>query len=363
MKYNLYLLLGIVLFLNSSCSSPPKTGNNPEFPYQDFITDTKKLAMKNNDYYYQFEKQVFVKDSVAYFAIFNVRSGLFSIFDTRDFSLVYQKKEIYLDGVLRGWDIHNLDTIYLLHYGKMVQTDTSFHTLKEWEIEPVSTEYGKAYNVGDPLLVMGNRVLLGHYPLVPVTVKESAANYFSKHPIIELALDDPETILNYYGKFPSFHQRNNYYSHTWMTINEADVIISFDEIDSIYVNNRPVASVRSNYVTKNREIDITQNDDYNLGVSTENCNYGPLLYDPYKNLYYRMFRFGIHHKNEDGTLNSSRDAQKSIIVTDANFNVLKEIVLPKEYFIYDSYVTPQGLMIKRENKNDKENIYYDFFNL
>jgi hypothetical protein len=299
----------------------------------------------------------------------NFLKSQIKIFNTYFFDLVYQKNDINFEGQIFAVDIHNFDTIFLLYpEGRLVQTDTSFLTHSEWKIEPISKEYELDYYIGDPLQIANHCIYVGHYPNYQVNTKERIATYFSKHPIIKLSFENPKIVLNYYGRFPEFYQNSSYNLHPcWLTIVGNDVITSFSETDSIYKNNNPVASIRSNYFTKNKEEDVKRVNRmdmvYIMKLATENCRYGPLLYNHYLKQYYRMFHFSTKYDNNDGTVNSPKDAKKSIIVTDENFNILKEVVLPPEYFIYDSYITPEGLMIKKEDKNDKKNTYFDFFSL
>ncbi|MDR3048015.1 MAG: DUF4221 domain-containing protein [Bacteroidales bacterium] len=363
MKNNFFLLA--LLAISISCSSQ-KQEKNPEYPYKDYITETKKMPFSNNDFYYQFTKQVFTINTNCYLSILNLKKNQLTIFEIPTFELVYQKDNIDFGGIVAAIDIHNFDTIYVIINKTLVQTDTSYKVVNKWTIDPISQEYGNDYYIGKPLHVDEPYFYVGHYPNHALVTKQRRTTYFSKHHIIKLSFCKSDTILNYYGKFPDVYLKHNYdLDLCRFTIKDSFIITSFKETDSIYINNKAIASVRSNYFTKNKEKDISKINDteYNNKRATENCRYGPLLYNPYTKHYYRMFHFATNYRNKDGTINSPDNAKKSIIVTDTNFHVLKEIVLPPEYFIYDSYITPKGLMIKRENKNDKKNIYFDFFNL
>jgi len=351
--------LSIILLLIISCSIQ-KYDKNPEFSHVEFITETKKMPFQNNDDYYQFRKQTFRVDSIYYLSIWDLRNNNLTIFNIDNFEIVVNNN---FTGLVSASEIHHFDTIFLLYRdGRVVQTDTSFHIYKEWQLEPASEKY----HIGEPLYIANNHVYAGYYPNHPLVTKERLTDYFSKPTIIEASLDNPNIILNYYGKFPEVYLKHNYdVTPCRIAIIDNDVITSFKETDNIYMNNKFVASIRSNYFTKNIEQDITKiyDEEYKKKRATENCKYGSVLYNHYTGHYYRMFHFATKYYNKDCTVNSSMDAKKSIIVTDKDFNVLKEVILPPEYFIYDSYITHKGLMIKRENNNDKENIYFDFFSL
>lgn len=85
-------------------------------------------------------------------------------------------------------------------------------------------------------------------------------------------------------------------------------------------------------------------------------SYGKLLYNPYKNLFYRFFKQGQASKNKEGLYNTELDKYESLMIFDSDFNVLNEISLERyKYFSNFSFVIKDGLLIP-----DKD--FYDSLN-
>jgi Domain of unknown function (DUF4221) len=82
-------------------------------------------------------------------------------------------------------------------------------------------------------------------------------------------------------------------------------------------------------------------------------SYGKLLYDPYRNLFYRFFQQGQSIKNTEGLYNTEFDKYEILIIFDKDFNVLNEINLERyKYFSTFSFVTKDGLFISDKNIYD-----------
>ncbi len=79
-------------------------------------------------------------------------------------------------------------------------------------------------------------------------------------------------------------------------------------------------------------------------------SYGPLIFDPYKKVYYRLaysdkteevksFNEGFETPNYQGT-------KQSVLLLDANLNLIDELILPTQKFVVERYfVTPKGLYL------------------
>lgn len=92
--------------------------------------------------------------------------------------------------------------------------------------------------------------------------------------------------------------------------------------------------------------------------------YSEILLDPYRDLVYRFFRPAIPLKNKDGTYNVYGDKESYIMVFDKNFSLIDEIKLDKYYYnIHKSFVTPNGLYIKKYLNDTESHQYmqYDIF--
>jgi hypothetical protein len=76
----------------------------------------------------------------------------------------------------------------------------------------------------------------------------------------------------------------------------------------------------------------------------EETRYDRIVFDKYRNLYYRLVSVSSKFINDDGTLNSMNDW--SCMVLDSNFKIIDEIFFSVEdYFSYYFYPVPEGILI------------------
>lgn len=75
-------------------------------------------------------------------------------------------------------------------------------------------------------------------------------------------------------------------------------------------------------------------------------HYRRLVYDPYRNLFYRFYALSLPEKNEDGLYTTYQDRKYSVMILDKDFNVLAERILPEAcFFLYFAVPTKDGLYI------------------
>ena len=79
--------------------------------------------------------------------------------------------------------------------------------------------------------------------------------------------------------------------------------------------------------------------------------YGNIIYDKYRNVYYRYAGLKMNPRNADGSIRSSRMKPFSIIILNSEFKKVGETLLEpiEEFFIRDWFVTKEGLMISANN--------------
>ncbi len=83
----------------------------------------------------------------------------------------------------------------------------------------------------------------------------------------------------------------------------------------------------------------------------ETPRYRDIIYDKYRNVYYRFARQGFKlNKNDYIISRFNYPTQFSIIVLDKNFAVIDELLLPKNiYSIKEWFITPKGLYISQNH--------------
>jgi len=109
----------------------------------------------------------------------------------------------------------------------------------------------------------------------------------------------------------------------------------------------------------------TDSNDKKQSYFFNNTCYGAILYDEYRNIYYRLVRHAIPYKSKDGQINEFHRRPISIMVFDEKFQVLGETLLEKDkYYSNMSFVTKDGLYISNANPyNNEINEDYSTFTL
>jgi len=90
--------------------------------------------------------------------------------------------------------------------------------------------------------------------------------------------------------------------------------------------------------------------------------YFNVLYDPYRQLYYRFQLAPLEFKRPDGKYNGLSDKKASLMVFDSEFQLIEELEMDAYSLqLIFSFVTPEGLWVA-SNQNDQEDyIEYDIF--
>lgn len=107
---------------------------------------------------------------------------------------------------------------------------------------------------------------------------------------------------------------------------------------------------------------------YKFSAMVENIYYDQLLFDPFRNVFYRFFLQDIEEIKEDGKFNTFGDKPLVLMIFNDDFELLKEIYLGKhKYNPAKSFVGKEGLYISKahyKNKNyNKNSLKFDLMKL
>lgn len=86
----------------------------------------------------------------------------------------------------------------------------------------------------------------------------------------------------------------------------------------------------------------------------QNPIYLDILYDKYRDCYYRFFYNAMTLQKPDGSYNNLNDKQKVLMIIDKDFNVIKEIELPRRSKLINSFVAKEGLYIYQYDNIEKK---------
>lgn len=135
-----------------------------------------------------------------------------------------------------------------------------------------------------------------------------------------------------------------------------DFIYSFAISDSVFTFN-PVSGKRMAYYAGSRFIKSRINPmskpdpSMDLQYALETPYYQGIVYDSYRNVYYRLVLHAISYRDtQTGEVNAFHEKPISILVLDDKMRILGEAMLPKNVFLdYIYFVTPGGLYLSTGN--------------
>jgi len=153
-------------------------------------------------------------------------------------------------------------------------------------------------------------------------------------------------------------------------------VYSFDYDHNIYIASEDhkeikIREARSQYVS---ELKMSKYSDpvYGHKFLLETFSYGNIVYDKYRNVYYRIVNHGINtdafSKKEITEIYQSGHPRFSIMILDNDFNIIGETLFPDSVFInYVMFIDEDGLYISDSHilnpDFDENNLSFKCFNL
>jgi len=274
--------------------------------------------------------------------------------------------------------VHNLDSIFLLTENWLLITDTTgvVKYKKQTSLPLKDADGGEVYlmDVSNqfPLYFDASKKELYLHIMCNCGLEDPG--FYTKRVEAKLHLANGQvTILNYH--FPESYRLAFYGQNVFpfRVVNGPLHITSFESDDSLYVFNRNNNSIKK-YPCRSRyqKIDFISfdssfyNSDNRIDRLSEHMTVSPaykkILFDPYRNLYYRFFLREIPLKDEKGIYNNLLKKDIIIMVLDNNFNIIEERNIGSSYMPYYSFVTRKGLYVgtaPKKNANPK----YAYFSI
>jgi hypothetical protein len=295
-----------------------------------------------------------------------------------DFSDISKRKDILFrkEGPksipeVNAFVIHNLDSIFILH------TDASRIYLSNGKGERVDTyiikdkllcgNYDIVVNSSFEFSYIPNEKLLLFYvsPYLSPDKKEGHI-----YPLVAEYNIEKRKIVNNYGFYPENYRKDkNYFpiDNLGFIIGEKHFIHYFLATQNLYLYDKKtrkltdIIPIKSKYLpSETPEFakyekslgDIPEQRKY----CTINGFYQDLVYDSYRNLYYRLVKHPMEYKNKKGQIHSIDEYDYSIIILDDKFRISNEIKLPaKIYNRAVMFVDKEGLWISVNNFENPEN--------
>ena len=202
---------------------------------------------------------------------------------------------------------------------------------------------------------------LGEYPAEMQSGKD-------RFPLLEVDMANKE--YKFVGAYPEIYAHNNMGTlNYWVPTlcrgkNGGEVLVGFpaspeilryspDTGESLFV------SVKSEYadtiplpLTEKGRNYFNESDSYYYFA--QYTHYGPISYDPWRDVYYRFVGIGLNDWSLDPSPLLQNQKSWSVMVFDSSFKKLGEQFMGKEYDINFHFVSPDGLFVL--NKDDNEDV-------
>lgn len=364
-KINLFIFILLNLLIFSSCKE--KRENNNTY----YLTKTKDLTLNIDNNTEPYIRALFPYTDKKGHKYISFQNGfknqiIFYNIQTKDLAF-----KINLDiegdngvGFFLGYYINNLDSIYLTG----LHTPEIFCVNNKGEVSQ-KIYYGKT----DDNITLNTFVSISffHQPITKINNKLfilSECNRWQKPNPVSAIIDlETEKVNNLPFNYPKFKGANNtkknagielYFSRSF---NENEFIYSFFYDEYIYVSsidhkNIKKIKAKSKYIDK-----IVMPNDFNETLKSicENPNYGNLLYDKFRDVYYRVCYPKTKIDKNENYMELWDFGRKvfSIMILDNNFNIIGETIFPE--YTYNSnlmFIDDEGLYI---SENHYKNPNYD----
>ncbi len=117
-------------------------------------------------------------------------------------------------------------------------------------------------------------------------------------------------------------------------------------------------TLKGDLVPDKWEKNNAENELQDMRYRVESAAYSNIIFDKYRNVYYRIYRYGGQLKDKNNILQAMKEyAQRpaAIIITDNNLSKIGEIVLPKGKFnVRNFLILPDGLYLSNAHPANED---------
>ncbi|MCW3102477.1 MAG: hypothetical protein JWO09_917 [Bacteroidetes bacterium] len=257
--------------------------------------------------------------------------------------------------------LNERNTIYLI--------DRSGKIRSHWDVTQELENNNKDYVLQDiqPMKLSyknGNIYIQSIRNDVVLVTPENKKIYFNTPAEVTINITQaPCKITNKTGYWPGIYKTGEGYQDFWparCVNNKNELIYSFGINDSLFVysNNKLTSVVEAKTQYKQNINPYPSDSNAHLvflkKYYTTETRYKFILFNPYKDQYYRVFSKGEEIVNEDGT----KIYPWSLMVLDSDFKVINETTFnSNEYNFFSILPVPEGILICRsKEQSDERNV-------
>ena len=317
-----------------------------------------------------------------YFCNYSKKNYAINMYDFKSQKFLYSIKlsdTLFATGI-DGYYIKSLDSVFVnIRYVNIVALmNREGKIIDSWNIKD-SLIYNKDYELfveaNDKLYVHNNKLYISKMPAVEYSMIPYTC------PVIVYDLVNRKILKNT-GAFPGKYKKGESWHLVGYSINKiltgkGNLVISYPVSDELYCYNSndslvSTISIPSGYLEKYSfpPFDVQKRGDaaYKVSYVAELGMYYNLIYDPYREVYYRVVLHPQKFRNEDRTSNNYNDRAWSIMVIDKNFHLLSENYFEaRKYRFSYVIVTSKGLLISNDHElnpnTDAKKLSFTLFEL
>ncbi|MEW6470481.1 MAG: DUF4221 family protein [Bacteroidota bacterium] len=239
----------------------------------------------------------------------------------------------------------------------------SNYALAAYWTMPMKYHSGKLY-----LMAIRTDIVINNLPDI--------RKYFETPQSLTLDISGEEAgIVSLTGDWPGLYRSDRVYQdvHAQRCVNKnGEMLFAFAVDDQVYLysgkQTQTANAKSSSFVMPPAfPLDSAYNFNYIDKYLIESCRYRSIIYDPYRDLYYRIAEKGIPYESPDGmTVRQQDDKPFSILVLDKDLNLLREQPFdPAEYLVHYIIPIPEGLLVSKRirKKHEKNELLFSLFDL
>lgn len=324
----------------------------------------------NNNYNPALFKYYFDEQNKAeYFVWYNEKDSSIDFSNVNDTIVTHSIKMHKLLTKFSDFAPYSLDSIIIFNYPKNFNVISS-NGEYFYEVTDSIPDYHNHFDLNTlalyPLTIIDKDIFVYNFPDEVLDNPNKLQKYFSTPRDTRLTiLNNNIKISGLYGNYPDYYKNNSNYVYSPVrTVGEnAKLIYSFDDIEDIFIydihsGKYETKKLEVPFFKKNQVFDQSKSTDFNYisKYYTENDRFVNMIYDKYRNLYYRILSKSIKYENNDGTINRAQDKPFSILIYDNHFNFIKEITFPsRKYNFTTIYVTKDNVKMFTSNEYEIKN--------
>ncbi len=363
------ILFSIILL---SCSSGQKDlfEENNEDNIKLSVIDSFYVTVPDSINYDFWNTNIIEENDTIYYFTFNATSNDFCIFNVNSNRLVHYFK-IPKEGpnsIRKIYDcfFYNKDSIYSIDYwGRLSLINIQQNTVENNEV-PYKEDSLYSYDI----YVFGGRNKLiftkGYFDEEEKSDRTMMCLYDIKR----------KKIIKYFGYLPDNYIKFQlqYPDANSVLLNDTSIIVNYELSNYLFVYNidgsfKTKIKCKSNYIKANEfsayDKSSSENNIYDIANSkTTSAMYYNLVYDKYRNIYYRFVKHSQKLLDNNGLKKRIIDAQKSIIVLDNKLKIIGEVMLDesKNKYLFSIYPTKKGIILTK-NSEEENKIEFNLFKI